>query len=753
MSRCDLALVVPGFSKKKRSPGEPPRCREVPVRVDGNEGRVGERIVRLRDMQAAASIALLLMSVSTQPVMAQQSAPQPQPQSSSTAPAGQQTVVTDTTGTAGLPQAPAPKEIGPLYLRDTSIDYTKPKSHFWNPLAPYTATNVPQPRLGNSPQLAQLLRDGKIYLSLADAVMLALENNYDIEIARMNLDIADTDILRTKAGGTVRGVSTGLVANTIGGTTSTIQGGGGPGGTSSGTGGGGAGLSGIVVSTNGGGPLPINRDPVLTGTLQYEAANIQQTTTFLTGTNTLQQNTGTYNFGYQQGFVTGTTLNFSFNNSRSTTNSVRSNYSPQVNSYFQIKGTQHLLQGFGPWLNTRLLLQAKNDRRITDSAFRQQLLFTVTQVENIYWGLVSAYEDEQAKERALAQSTQLTSDNRKQLEIGTLAPLDVVNSDSAVAADKQLLVASQTNLEYQQLLMKQAIARNLNDPALSAAPVIPTDRVGLDRLPEEDTPTEELVRQAYANNPQIEQAALSMKNNEITIKAFKNNLLPTVDAYAFYGGAALGGAQNPALSCSNSAIPIPCPPGTVPTTGYGDALQNTFNNTYPDKAVGISINIPLRNRIAQADQARSQMEYRQSQMRLQQLYTQIRIQVINGQYALTNDRAQVQAAQASRDFATQSLDAEQKKYRLGASTTALVLQQQRNLATADNNLISATAAYARDRVALGQLLSNLLDKYGVKIEDAATGNIAQQPTIPGLTTPKTPDAPKPISATPPPPPQ
>jgi outer membrane protein TolC len=658
-------------------------------------------------------------------------------------------VVTDTTGTPGLPQAPAPKEIGPLYLRDTNVDYTKPKSHFWNPLAPYTATNVPPARLGNTPQLAQLLRDGKIYLSLSDAVMLALENNYDIEIARINLDIADTDILRTKAGGTVRGVSTGLVTNTIGGTTSTIQGGGGPGGTSSGAGGGAAGATGIVLSTNGGGPLPINRDPVLTGTLQYEAANIQQTTTFLTGTNTLQQNTGTYNFGYQQGFVTGTLLNFSFNNSRSTTNSIRSTYSPQVNSFFQIKGTQHLLQGFGPWLNTRLLLQAKNDRRITDSAFRQQLLSTVTQVENIYWGLVSAYEDEQAKERALAQSTQLTSDNRKQLEIGTLAPLDVVNSDSAVAADKQLLVASQTNLEYQQLLMKQAIARNLNDPTLSAAPVIPTDRVGLDRLPEEDTPTEELVRQAYANNPQIEQAVLFMKNNEITIKAFKNNLLPTVDAYGFYGGAALAGVQNPVLNCAQAG-PGVCP---VPTSGYGDALNNTFNNTYPDKGVGVTINIPLRNRIAQADQARSQMEYRQSQMRLQQLYTQIRISVINGQYALTNDRAQVQAAQAARDFGAQSLDAEQKKYRLGASTTALVLQQQRNLAIADNNLISATAAYARDRVALGQILSNLLDKYRVTIEDAATGNITRQPTIPGLTTPKTPEAPKPIPGTPTPPPQ
>jgi outer membrane protein TolC len=504
-----------------------------------------------------------------------------------------------------------------------------------------------------------------------------------------------------------------------------------------------------VLSTNAGGPAVEPLDPVLTGNIQYDNANTQQTTTFLTGTDTLKSTTGTYNFGYQQGFRTGTLFNFTFNNSRTTTNSIRANYSPQVNSTFKAQATQHLLQGFGLWLNSRYIIQAKNDRRITDSAFRQQLLYTVTQVENIYWGLVSAYEDEQAKERALAQSTQLTSDNRKQLEIGTMAPLDVVNSDAAVATDKQSLVASKTNLEYQQLLMKQAIARNLNDPQLSGAPVIPTDRVGLDRLPEEDTPTEDLVKQAYSNNPQIEQALLNMKNNEITIKAFKNGLLPTVDAYAYYGGAALGGPQNPVLSCGTDANggSIPCNPGTVKTTGYSDALQNAFNNTYPDKGVGVNITIPLRNRVAQADQARSQMEYRQSQMRLQQLYTQIRIQVINGQYALTNDRAQVQSAQASRDYAAQSLDAEQKKYKLGASTTATVLQQQRNLATADNTLISATAAYAKDRVALGQLLSNLLDKYGIKIEDAATGNITQQPVVPGLTAPKQPEAPKPIAPT------
>jgi outer membrane protein TolC len=706
-------------------------------------------------MQAAATIGLLLMSMSTQPLMAQQTNvqpqtnPQPQTQTNPTTPAPQQPVVTDTTGTPGLPQAPQPKPTEPFYLRDTIVDYTKPKSHFWNPLAPYTATNVPQARLGNTPQLDQLLRDGKLYLSLNDAVTLALENNYDIEIARLNLDIADTDILRTKAGGTIRGVNTGVVQGTIGGTTSTVSAGGGPGGTSTGAGGGAAGAQGIVLSTNGGGPLPTNLDPLLTGTLQYEAANTQQSTTFITGTNTLSQNMGSYNFGYQQGFLTGTLFNVTFNNSRTTTNNIRSTYSPQVNSLFQAKVTQHLLQGFGPGLNGRLMLQARNDRRITDSAFRQQLLFTVTQVEDIYWGLVSAYEDEQAKERALAQSTQLTADNRRQLEIGTLAPLDVVNSDSAVATDKQALVASQTNLEYQQLLMKQAIARNLNDPQLSNAPVIPTDRVGLDRLPEEDTPIEDLVRQAYANNPQIEQATLNMKNNEITIKAFKNNLLPTVDAYAFYGGSALGGSQNPNLNCAQAG-PGVCP---VASVGYRDVFSNAFNNSFPDKAVGVNISIPLRNRIAQADQARSQMEYRQSQMRLQQLYTQTRINVINGQYALTNDRAQVQAAQAARDFALQSLDAEQKKYKLGASTTALVLQQQRNLAVADNNLISATALYAKDRVALGQLLSTLLDKYNINIVDAATGNISHPLAIPGLTPPKAPETPKPISATPSAPPQ
>jgi outer membrane protein TolC len=697
--------------------------------------------VRMRNMQATAAIALLWMSGSIAMAGGQVAQPTPAAQA-----ATGQSNLPSTPTTSNQPTAPAPKLTGPLYLRDTGKDYTHPHPFFPNPLRLYTATEVALPRLGNTPRLDSLLRDGKIYLSLSDAVVLALENNFDIAIARINLDIADTDILRAKAGSGLRGVSTGLVTGTQGGSGTTVTGGGGPGGTSGGVGGSGAGANGLVLSTSGGGPQPENLDPTLTSNLEYEATTTPSTSAF-TGSTPVQSTNSTFNFGYTQGFLTGTQLGVTFNNTRGTNTNPFNTYSPLLNTSFRATATQHLLQGFGWGINGRFIVQAKNDRRITDSAFRQQLLYTVNQVENIYWGLVSAYEDEQAKERSLAQSTQLTSDNRRQLEIGTLAPLDVVNSDSAVATDKQALVASQSNLEYQQMIMKQAIARNLEDPALTVAPLIPTDRVGLDRLPEEDMAVDDLVQQAYVNNPQIEQAVLSMKNNEITMKAEKNGLLPTVDAYAFYGASAVSGSQSQYLNCTALGAfgGSGCP---YPTVGYTTAVGNLFNSTAPDKGVGVNMTIPLRNRVAQADQARSQMEYRQAQMRLQQLYTQIRIQVINGQYALTNDRAQVTAAQAGREYAGQSLEAEQKKFKLGASTSALVLQQQRNLATAENTLISATAAYAKDRAGLLQLLSKTLDRYGISLEDAATGVMTATPVIPGLTAPAAPAAPKPITVGP-----
>jgi outer membrane protein len=705
--------------------------------------------MRRNDLRAAVAAYLILMSAQTS--VAQQSQPAPASQTAAS-PTATAPVQSDTTGNPTFPPAPQPKPTEPLYLRDTLHDYAQPKSHLFHVLAPYSATDYPAPRLSNTPRFAGLLRDGKIYLSLSDAVALALENNLDIAITRINLDIADADLLRARAGSSLRGISTGLVENTLGGVTSTITGGGGPGGTSSSVGGGGTGVSGLVLSTNGSGPAPEGLDPALTGVLDYEAQKSIQSSKVETGTQLLDQNTSTFDFGYSQGFLTGTQLAVGFNNSRATSSSLNQIYSPQLQSSFRATVTQHLLQGFGPAINGRFIVQAKNDRRITDSAFRQQILYTINQVENIYWGLVSAYEDEEAKRRALEQSTKLSQDNRTQLRFGTVTPLDVINADTAMTADKRALIASRSNLEYQQLITKQAITRNLNDPQLAIAPVIPTDRISLNRTPEEDTPVEDLVRMGYANNPQIEQAILNMKNNEITIRAETNGLLPIVDAYAFYGASALGGSQNRNLNCGTSSAPLSCPAGLYPPVGYGSTFSNLYNNSSPDWSIGVNVTIPLRNRTAQADQARSQMEFRQSQMRLEQIYTQVRIQVINGQYALTNDRAQSTAAQAERDYAAQSLAAEQTKYRLGASTTANVLQQVRNLAIAEDNLISATAAYAKDRAALEQLLSITLDRYGISLTAAASDAVGKVPVIPNLTVPAPPPPAKPLYRNLPPPP-
>jgi outer membrane protein TolC len=617
---------------------------------------------------------------------------------------------------AELPPAPVPVYTEPLFIRPTLHNYAKGRSSILNPLAIYEQQVADKASFINSPRLENLVKDGKILLSLNDAIALALENNYDIAIARYNLDIADTDILRARAGSDLRGVSTGLVVNTLGGSTSTLTSGGGPGGTSGGSGGAASGTSGIVLSTNGAGTVPENLDPYLTGTLQWERT-YTPTTNVIYGGNT---NTNEYNFGYNQGFLTGTSAALTFNNSRTTTSNSFSIYSPDLSSSLKIQVTQHLLQGLGTGINGRFIVEAINDRRITDSSFRQQILYTVNQVENIYWGLVSAYEDVQAKQRALNQSTKLTADNRKQLEIGTLAPLDVVNSDSAVATDQQSLIASQSNLQYQQIILKQAIARNLTDQILVGAPVIPTDRINFDETTAETQSVDELVQKAFQHRPEIEQAVLSIENDKLTLKGLKNGLLPTLDVYAFYTSAAVAGSKNP-----NSGT-------AVPTHTYGDALDDVFTGKTPDKGIGFNLNIPLRNRTAVADQARSQLEYRQAQMRLEQLYTQVRMQVLNAQLSLKNDRAQVKAAQAARDYAQQSLDAELKKLHLGASTTASVLQQERNLASGENSLLAAQATYAKDRAAFFQVTASTLEVYGINFNEAVTGNVTAAPVVPGL---------------------
>jgi outer membrane protein TolC len=485
-------------------------------------------------------------------------------------------------------------------------------------------------------------------------------------------------------------------------------------------------VNGLTLTTNGAGPLPEVLDPTLTGTIQLQRSESPAESIFQPRAST---NTNEYNFAYNQGFVTGTALQVGFNNQRITTNNFFNDYSPLYLSSFQAQVTQQLLQGAGIWVNKRFMYQALNDRRITDSSFRQQILYTVNQVESIYWGLVKAYEDVQAKERALDQSNQLLSDNKKQLQIGTMAPLDVVNAESTVATDEQALISAQSALNYQQQIIKQAITRNLNDAALSAAPVIPTDRVGLEALPEESQPVEALVQEAFQQRPELEEAVLTLRNDEITLKGARNALLPTLDVYGYYGASIIGGAVN--TNCHFGTISCTVQGNAAPGD-YGSVLADLVNSTAPDKGVGFSLTIPIRNRTAQAVQERSLMEYRQAELRLEQLHTEIRMQVTNAMYALTSDRAQVKAATAARDYAQQSLEAEQKKLHLGASTTANVLQEQRNLATAEANLIAAHGGYAKDRAGLYQILASTLQHYGINLPEAATGTMTTAPAVPGV---------------------
>src|SRR5450432_3526638 len=644
------------------------------------------------------------------------------------------------------PAAPTPQntpEARPLPV----LNYAKPVSHFPNPIGPYTPRHLSAPNLANTARIDSLMRDGKLYLSLNDAIALALENNLDIAIARYNLNIADTDILRSKAGATILGVPSGIIQNTPGGDLGGLGGtiGSGTGGTTIGAGGAGAGVGGLNASTLGLGSQITSFDPIITGTLQSDHANFIPTSPFV-GTS---QKTTTGNFAYTQGFQWGTNVSVGFNNTRTTTNSAFQTVSPALNSNFNFRLTQHLLQGFGSASNARFIRIAKNNRELSDVAFRLQVITTVNQIQDLYWNLVYAYENARVQQESLNFAQKTLSDTRKQVEIGTLAPIEVVRAQSTVASDQQQLTLARTNLQLQQLLIKNAISRTLVDPRLADAEVIPTSTMLLP--PQESVvPTEDLVNDALSHRAELAEARINIANTEISNKAIRSSLLPSLDLYAYYGGSGLGGAQNAANLCPPPPAdqPFGCSPTAVPPVGYGSTLNQLVNSTAPDKGVGLQLTIPLRNRLAQATQVRSELEYRQAQMRLQQLENQVRIEVRNAQFAVQQNRASVSSAQAAVDLGKQSLDAEQKKYALGASTTTLVLQNRTALAQAESTLVSAMAAYEKAQVELDRATGLLLDHAGILIYDAVRGEVTRMPSIPFVTPRKDPVPVMPTQAAP-----
>jgi outer membrane protein TolC len=639
-----------------------------------------------------------------------------------------------------IPAAPVPQAVPPsaqpqaVHLED----YSKPRSAFPRILQPYLPQEVAQPNLGNSPRIDSLMRDGKIYLSIDDAVALTLENNLDIDIARYNLNIADTDYLRAKSGANILGVNAGIVQNTPGGGVGGLGGtvGSGTGGTTVAASGIGTGTNGLVSSTLGIGSPITSFDPVLTSTLQLDKSDTESTS--VDSVPILSQNTYTADFGYTQGFEWGTILNAGFNNTHLATNNLISLLSPAISSNFQIRVTQNLLQGFGSLPNTRFIRIAKNNREISDVAFRLQIITTVDQIENMYWDLVYAYENVRVQAEALTYAQKALDDSKKQAQVGTVPPIQVVSAQSTVSTDEQNLILAQNNLELEKLLMKNAVSRSIEDPVLAEADVIPTSTM---QIPQEEAviPTQDLINQALGHRAELVESRIDLNSRDLSSKAVRNAMLPTLDAFAYYGGSGVGGNINPAVlppTCNSAVSSCFSGPNAPPPftnggpVGYGSTLNQLVNSTAPDKGIGLTLTIPLRNREAQANQVRAELEYRQAQVRLHQLENQIRVEVRNAQFDVKQNRAAVQAAQYAVDFARQTLDADQQKLKVGLTTTTAILQDASVLTTSESNLVSAKAAYEKSRIELDRATGLLLDHANIDVADATRGQVTHLPNVP-----------------------
>ncbi|HLW85342.1 MAG TPA: TolC family protein [Candidatus Sulfotelmatobacter sp.] len=589
-----------------------------------------------------------------------------------------------------------------------------PKSR--NPIRAYAPDQVPEPVLVNSSRLDHVIREGKLYLSLKDAIDLALENNLDVAIARYNLPIADTDILRTQAGGFFRGVNTGVVQGTPGGGVGgfgTGAPGAGAGGTTSGAGGAGAGASGLVQSTLGAGTAVSSYDPSINASLGVEHQTTPLANLQIYGVASLQLNTSQASFNYSQAFATGTSISFQFNDSRQTANSPDTLLNPALNSMYRFSIQQELLAGFGFGPNLRYLRIAKNDKKISDIAFKDQIVATVTQIENIYWDLVSAYEQTQVNEQSSAFARQTFENAKKQLQLQSIPEMDVLRAEAEVSRRDQELTVARTSLQFQETLMKNAITKSLDDPVLEAMPVIPTDRMQEQPAAETVPPIQDLISSALHGRPELAESDVDLANRRISRQAARNALLPSLALVGFWGSSGLAGPLNPLCKGCVSNVP----------GDFGGALQNAFNDSSPDYYVGLNLNIPIRNRVAKADQYRSELEYRQAELRMEQLKKQVRIEVRNAQFALEQTGARVQAARKARDLAKRTFEITQKEQDLGAGSSYQTLAAQRDLALAELDLVSAMTIFEKAKVELDRSTGTTLEHNGIRLQDALSGTV------------------------------
>jgi len=575
---------------------------------------------------------------------------------------------------------------GTLSLERTDRQYGKAPSAFPNLLAPYRPISIPQSAIANSPRIDQLVHDGRLALRLQDAVALALENSMDLVVQRYDTWFAESDILQAEGGGLPQGVSGASIRQ------STAN-------------------------------LPsLNLDPTLSSSLSYNSQTAPVNNPLTSGTGTtavatsLSTHTAQYNLQYSQGFATGTTMNVAWNNSRASSTSQSNLFNPYIQSALTISFNQQLLNGFGRSVNRRNILIAKNNAKIADLTFRQQVITTLTNLITAYWELVYARENVRVQQQAVAVSGKLFNDNKKQLEIGTMAPLDVIRAESQLASDQQnLIVAETTRLQDEQTL-KNAISKNPFAHNLVDLEIVPLDEP---KAPEsvEAASLEEAVKEALANRPDLLEQQYNLANAGIDARVTANALRPTATLTAQYSSEGLAG---------NSALA-----NGVSYQGFGDTQSQIFHNQYPEYAVGLNISIPIRNRSAQATNQRAILQQRQIEAQLQQLKNSALLDVRKAYIALQQGRARIQAASKARQLQEQTFSSEQKKYQLGASTVYNVILTQRDLVSAQGSELRAMADLVEAKANYERAVGRTLEVNGVTVADAKHGEIGREMLIPG----------------------
>jgi outer membrane protein len=579
----------------------------------------------------------------------------------------------------------------------------------------YSYPYVQPQSLRNSARISELIQNGKLELSLADTIELALQNNLDIAVGRFELPLAQLDLLRARSGGAARGVQGAFVSQALftGAIGTGISGFSGGGGVTAG------GFSGA------GGPINtgfIGCCDAFTG-FSFGWNNSKSALNFiqLIGIPVGGSHTYTLSPFFGQGFLTGTSYSVSFSGQRQTTTSLTSLFNPVVATGMTIGLDQHLLKGFGYRANAVFIRIARNDLRIGDSVFRLQVINSLAQVINAYYTLLADKDQVAVAQSAVEYSQKLVNDDQRQAQVGTLAPLDVVQAESELAADQQSLIVAQTTYLQQQEVLKTLISKGV-DPQLASVPIDATDKLP-EPAPNDVPPLEEAMTAALRNRPEIEQGELNLRNQDYVIQANRNALLPSLDAFATYAPAGLSGVR--VLRNAQGNI-IGAAPG-----GFSDSFSDVFSNNFPNYSFGINLSIPLRNRAAQANAAQARVEQHQLETELQRQKNQVAQDVRNAEIAVTQARAQINAAVKATAYARQALDAERKKFQVGVSTTLNLILFQRNLVTAQGNEARARQTYAQALVQLQQATATILDQHHIMLADAKTGQYGRTPNIPG----------------------